>query len=65
MAGDVDRLVEAVGPDMADAFSASGTPEQVRDRARAWEGLADRLWATPPHHGQGPAAVTGWQAGAG
>ena len=27
---------------------------QVRERARAYEGLADRLWATPPHHGQGP-----------
>jgi probable F420-dependent oxidoreductase len=63
VAGDVDRVVEAVGPDMADAFSASGTPERVRERARAWEGLADRLWATPPHHGQAPAAVAGWQAG--
>ena len=63
LAGDVDRLVEAVGPEMADAFSASGTPDEVRERARAWEGLADRLWATPPHHGQPPAAVAAWQAG--
>jgi probable F420-dependent oxidoreductase len=62
-AGDVDRMVEAVGPDMADAFSAAGTPDEVRGRARAWEGLADRLWVTPPHHGQPPAAVAGWQAG--
>ncbi|HSI30341.1 MAG TPA: hypothetical protein VK951_03325, partial [Miltoncostaeaceae bacterium] len=63
MAGDPDRLVDAVGPDMAEAFSASGTPAQVREKARAWEGLADRLWVSPPHHGQSPAAVAGWQAG--
>ncbi|HMO00111.1 MAG TPA: LLM class flavin-dependent oxidoreductase [Miltoncostaeaceae bacterium] len=63
LAGDLERVVEAVGPDMADAFSASGTPEQVREAARGWEGLADRLWVSPPHHGQSPAAVAGWQAG--
>ena len=63
MAGDLGRLVDAVGPDMAEAFSASGTPAQVREKARAWEGLADRLWVSPPHHGQSPAAVAGWQAG--
>jgi hypothetical protein len=48
---------------MADAFSASGTPAEVRERARAYEGLADRLWATPPHHLQESGAVRGWQAG--
>jgi probable F420-dependent oxidoreductase len=63
MAGDTDRLIDAVGPDMADAFTASGTPAQVRDKARAWEGLADRLWVSPPHHGQSPAAVARWQDG--
>jgi len=63
MAGDVERLIEAVGPDMADAFSAAGTPEEVRRKARAWEGAADRLWVSPPHHGQSPEAVARWQAG--
>jgi probable F420-dependent oxidoreductase len=63
LAGDGERLVEAVGPEMTDAFAASGTPVQVRDRARAYEGLADRLWATPPHHLQPPAQARRWQAG--
>jgi alkanesulfonate monooxygenase SsuD/methylene tetrahydromethanopterin reductase-like flavin-dependent oxidoreductase (luciferase family) len=63
VAGDGERLVEAVGPEMADAFSASGTPAQVRDRARVYEGLADRLWVTPPHHLQSPAQSRRWQAG--
>ena len=35
----------------------------MRERARAYEGLADRLWATPPHHLQESGAVRGWQAG--
>jgi probable F420-dependent oxidoreductase len=61
--GSVDRLAEAVGEEMAGAFAAAGTTGQVRERARAYEGLADRLWATPPHHGQGPADVVRWQEG--
>jgi probable F420-dependent oxidoreductase len=63
MAGEGDRLVEAVGPEMTEAFSAAGTSEQVRARARQYEGIADRLWATPPHHLQSPEAVRRSQAG--
>ena len=48
--GDGDRLAEAVGEDMTDAFAAAGTTAAVRERARAYEGVADRLWANPPHH---------------
>jgi probable F420-dependent oxidoreductase len=62
-AGDADRLAEAVGPDMTRTFAAAGTPAEVRERARAWEGLADRLWATPPHHARTPAEVARSQAG--
>ena len=50
LAGDGDRLAEAVGPEMTATFAAAGTADEVRGRARAYEGLADRLWATPPHH---------------
>ena len=63
LAGDADGLADAVGEDMTDAFAAAGTAEQVRERARAYEGLADRLWATPPHHGQGPGDTARWQRG--
>jgi len=62
-AGEPDRLADAVGPDMTDAFAAAGTPGAVRARAEAYEGIADRLWATPPHHLQPPAAAARWQAG--
>ncbi len=63
MAGDGDRLAEAVGPEMTDVFAASGTADEVRRRARAYEGLADRLWATPPHHLRGPHGVRRSQRG--
>ena len=63
LAGDGDRLVDAVGPEMTHAFTAAGGVEEVRARARGYEGLADRLWATPPHHLQDAAAVRRWQAG--
>jgi probable F420-dependent oxidoreductase len=63
VAQDADRLAEAVGEDMTDAFAAAGTVAQVRERARAYEGLADRLWATPPHHLQRAGDAARWQEG--
>jgi probable F420-dependent oxidoreductase len=56
------RLAAAVGEEMTDAFAAAGSVAAVRRRARAWEGVADRLWATPPHHLQ-EGALGRWQAG--
>jgi len=63
LAGDADRLAEAVGEDMTDRFAAAGRPEQVVERARAWEGLADRLWLCPPHHMQSAQETARWQDG--
>jgi probable F420-dependent oxidoreductase len=63
LAGEDDGLAEAVGEDMTDAFAAAGTVAQVRERARAYEGVADRLWAAPPHHMQGPEETARWQRG--
>jgi hypothetical protein len=63
LAADPDRMAEAVGHDMTHTFAAAGTAADVRERARAWEGLADRLWATPPHHARAPAEIARSQAG--
>jgi hypothetical protein len=52
-----------VGDDMTDAFAAAGTTAAVRERARAYEGIADRLWANPPHHLQDAKASARWRAG--
>jgi probable F420-dependent oxidoreductase len=63
MEGGADRLAEAVGEDMTDVFAAAGTSERALARARAYVGLADRLWLTPPHHLQGQEDAARWQAG--
>lgn len=63
MTGDPARLAEAVGEDMTEAFAAAGAADAVRARTAAYEGLADRLWAAPPHHLQPPEATARWQAG--
>jgi probable F420-dependent oxidoreductase len=61
--GDADRLADAVGEDMTDTFAAAGTGGHAVARARAWEGLADRLWLTPPHHMQSAEDAARWQRG--
>ena len=59
-----DALVEAVGREMAECFAATGTPGDVRERARAAFGQGySRLWATAPHHLQSPEDLARWQAG--
>jgi probable F420-dependent oxidoreductase len=63
VAGDIPALVEAVGEDMTARFAAAGTAAQARARAGDYSGLADRLWLTPPHHGQDGAAQRRWQEG--
>ena len=62
MTRDPGRLADAVGEEMTDAFAAAGSAEAVRRRARDWEGVAQRLWATPPHHLQ-EGALGRWQTG--
>jgi probable F420-dependent oxidoreductase len=60
---DPDRLADAVGDEMTAMFAAAGTPEEVRARAKIYEGRADRLWVTPPHHLQSASDAAGWQLG--
>lgn len=60
-AGDAGGLADAVGEDMTAVFAAAGTTAEVRARARRLEGVADRLWMTPPHHLQPPGAAERWQ----
>jgi probable F420-dependent oxidoreductase len=63
LTGDGERLADAVGADMVETFAAAGTSAEVLERARAHAGAVDRLWLTPPHHGQDPADCDRWQAG--
>lgn len=46
-----DDLGDAVPDEMVDALTLSGTPDHVRTRLRAYEGLATAVKLTPPTHG--------------
>jgi probable F420-dependent oxidoreductase len=46
--GDVDAMVAAVTDDMVDEFAAAGTPDQVNDHLRRFDGLVDHLMLFPP-----------------
>ncbi len=56
-AGEVERMLDAVSPEMVDALTLAGTADQVRSRLRHYDGLADEVKLTPPTH-HVPEAVT-------
>ncbi|WP_067823006.1 LLM class flavin-dependent oxidoreductase [Actinomadura kijaniata] len=57
-----DHLADAVPDAMVDAFTLTGDPGRVRDRLRAYAGLADTVKLTPPTHGLAPAEIRRAQA---
>ena len=48
------RMIELVPDDLCDEIACAGTVEEVRDRVRAWEEIADRLSVGGPWYGVGP-----------
>jgi probable F420-dependent oxidoreductase len=53
-AGDWEAMVAAVSEAMVDAIALAGTPGEVRDRARRYEGLLDHLILYVPSYGISP-----------
>ncbi len=52
------KAMEAAVPDeMVDAIAVAGTPDEVRDRIRQWEGLSDHLLLYSPSVGMKPERV--------
>ncbi|HVB46717.1 MAG TPA: LLM class flavin-dependent oxidoreductase [Streptosporangiaceae bacterium] len=49
-----DNLAAVVPDQMVDSLTIAGTPGQVRDRLRAYDGLATTVKLTPPTHGLAP-----------
>jgi probable F420-dependent oxidoreductase len=49
-ADDHSGMVAACPDEMVETFTCSGTPDDVRVRLRAYEGLADTVKLTPPTH---------------
>lgn len=50
-ARDRDRMVELIDDELCDAIAAAGRRDEVRDRVRAWDGVADRLMVAGPWYG--------------
>ena len=47
-ARDVDGMLGAVTEAMVDEFAVAGTPQQVRDGLRRFDGIADQIVLSPP-----------------
>ena len=48
--GDREAMIDAVPDAMVDALTFAGTPGEIRDRLRAYEGLVDQIKLSPPTH---------------
>lgn len=49
--GDRERMAAAIDDELLDAIAIAGRPDEVRDRLRAWEGIAERAILAPPWYG--------------
>jgi probable F420-dependent oxidoreductase len=48
---DKDRMIELIDDDLCDEIAIAGPADEVRDRVKRYDGLADRLMLTPPWYG--------------
>lgn len=46
--GDMQGMIDLVTDEMAEAYSIFGTPDEVRDKVKRWEGRADEIILGPP-----------------
>ncbi len=51
---DHDRMVELIDDELCDAIAAAGPADEVRDRVREWEAVADRVLIGGPWYGLDP-----------
>ena len=55
--GDVEAMIAGVSEEMVDEFSAAGTSEQVNDRLRRYDGMAEHVVLFPPSFNLTPERV--------
>ena len=55
--GDFAGMAAAVTDEMIDEIAIAGTPDEVRDQLKAWEGLADHVLLYTPSIGMKSARV--------
>ncbi len=55
--GDFAAMAKAVPDEMVDAIAVTGRPDEVRDRLKQWDGLADHVLLYSPSAGMKPGRV--------
>lgn len=53
-AKDKERMISLIDDGLCDAIAAAGPAAEVRDRVKAWEGVADRMTVAGPWYGPSP-----------
>jgi alkanesulfonate monooxygenase SsuD/methylene tetrahydromethanopterin reductase-like flavin-dependent oxidoreductase (luciferase family) len=48
---DQERMIELIDDGLLDDMAIAGRPDEVRDRIKPWEPIADRLMTAPPWYG--------------
>jgi probable F420-dependent oxidoreductase len=61
-AGDEKAMIDATPDEMVDALALAGTPDEVRMRLAAYEGIADGVKLSPPTHLVPPEVTRACQA---
>jgi len=51
---DKDAMIALIDDDLCDAIAAAGTKDEVKDRVKQWDGIADRLMVSGPWYGPTP-----------
>lgn len=46
--GDAESMIGCITDEMCETYAVAGTPDEVREKIRRWEGLADELYLGPP-----------------
>jgi probable F420-dependent oxidoreductase len=51
---DKEKMASLIDDELCDAIAVAGPPDEVRDRVKAWDGIADRLMVSGPWWGPSP-----------
>jgi hypothetical protein len=49
-----ERMISLIDDELCDAIAVSGPLDEVKERLRAWDGVADRLLVAGPWYGVDP-----------
>ncbi len=53
-AKDKEKMISLIDDDLCDAIACAGTVDEVKDKVKAWDGIADRLMVSGPWYGPKP-----------